>query len=250
MNYRHAFTLGAIALACALLVSSAHAQEPKIYLDVEDITAEPGQQIMVSVFIENLPDTISVYQLGLTLSRPDIGFFVPILDQTGTLTDGWSGSVQSFGDYSERVTSGAGLPPNWTPIPPNTSGTLFKVAIELYCEIPDTMPDRTLNIALNLVNTFFSTPDGTTIVPLDFTSGSVTAGLRCPYQGDIEPDGFITALDLAAMISVLFEGGPDPQDPCCPHTRFDLDCDGFATALDLSRLIDHLFAGGVGPCKL
>ena len=71
---------------------------------------------------------------------------------------------------------------------------------------------------------------------------------NCPFQGDMEPDGFITALDLAACIDVLFAGALDVQDADCPSPRFDLDCDWFSTALDLAVIIDHLFAGGNGPC--
>jgi hypothetical protein len=70
----------------------------------------------------------------------------------------------------------------------------------------------------------------------------------CDNQGDIEPDEFITALDLGACIDILFAGAPDVQDPECPSPRFDLDCDAFSTALDLGIIIDHLFAGGPGPC--
>jgi hypothetical protein len=70
----------------------------------------------------------------------------------------------------------------------------------------------------------------------------------CPNQGDIEPDGFITSLDLSACIDILFAGAEDVQDTRCPGPRFDLDCDGFTTSLDLSIIIDHLFAGGPGPC--
>jgi hypothetical protein len=70
----------------------------------------------------------------------------------------------------------------------------------------------------------------------------------CGYQGDGDEDGFITALDLANIIDVLFAAAPEVQAPLCPSPRFDLDCDGFATALDLAVIIDHLFAGGQGPC--
>lgn len=70
----------------------------------------------------------------------------------------------------------------------------------------------------------------------------------CPHQADYDGDGFVTAIDLANMIDVLFAGQPDIQDSDCPGTRSDFDCDGFATALDLAAMIDHLFAGGVGPC--
>jgi hypothetical protein len=70
----------------------------------------------------------------------------------------------------------------------------------------------------------------------------------CPNQADLEPDGFVTSLDLAGCIDILFAGAPDIQDPDCPAPRFDLDCDGFSTSLDLSVIIDHLFASGPGPC--
>jgi len=70
----------------------------------------------------------------------------------------------------------------------------------------------------------------------------------CDFQGDGDEDGFLTALDLANIIDVLFAGAPDVQDALCPKPRFDLDCDGFSTALDLAVMIDHLFAGGAGPC--
>lgn len=77
---------------------------------------------------------------------------------------------------------------------------------------------------------------------------SGSGGCSCPYQSDFDQDGFLTALDLAGMIDVLFAGQPDVQDPDCPSPRADFDCDGFSTALDLSGLIDHLFAGGGAPC--
>jgi hypothetical protein len=69
----------------------------------------------------------------------------------------------------------------------------------------------------------------------------------CPYQADFDGDSFLTALDLGAMIDILFAGRPDIQDLTCPYTRADFDNDGFATAIDLARLIDHMFAGGNGP---
>jgi hypothetical protein len=71
---------------------------------------------------------------------------------------------------------------------------------------------------------------------------------ECLFQSDYDEDGFLTALDLAALIDVLFAGRPEVKDPICPTSRGDFDCDLFPTALDLGGLIDHLFAGGAGPC--
>jgi hypothetical protein len=79
--------------------------------------------------------------------------------------------------------------------------------------------------------------------------GAVAGGVcSCPYQCDYDEDGFLTALDLSALIDVLFAGRPEEQDSTCPTSRGDFDNDGFPTALDLSGLIDHLFAGGDPPC--
>ena len=83
-------------------------------------------------------------------------------------------------------------------------------------------------------------------------TGSVTItvqdGCLCPAQGDFDDDLFVTPIDLAAEIDILFAGRVDIHDPGCPTTRADLDCDDFATALDLSAMIDYLFAGGSPPC--
>jgi hypothetical protein len=71
---------------------------------------------------------------------------------------------------------------------------------------------------------------------------------ECPFQGDYDTDGFITALDLGSLIDVLFGGDPEIHDFPCPTSRGDWDCDCFATALDLSGMIDYLFNSGGGPC--
>jgi hypothetical protein len=80
------------------------------------------------------------------------------------------------------------------------------------------------------------------------SSGKCKSTCDCPYQDDFDEDGFITALDLADLIDILFSGAPDVQDPGCPVPRGDDDCDGFTTALDLTRKIDYLFTSGQPPC--
>jgi hypothetical protein len=60
--------------------------------------------------------------------------------------------------------------------------------------------------------------------------------------GDLDEDGFVTALDLGMMIDYLFAGGTAPERPA--SADFTGDC--FPDALDLGALIDFLFAGGIG----
>jgi len=69
--------------------------------------------------------------------------------------------------------------------------------------------------------------------------------LKLPFLvGDLDGDGFLTALDLGALIDVLFAGASVPVPP---PERADLNCDGFPDALDLALLIDVLFAGEPAP---
>jgi hypothetical protein len=71
----------------------------------------------------------------------------------------------------------------------------------------------------------------------------------CSFQGDYDDDGFITPLDLGALIDVLFAGEPEVWDDYCKTSRGDFDCDCFATPLDLGMMIDYNYAGGYFPCN-
>jgi hypothetical protein len=136
--------------------------------------------------------------------------------------------------------------PNWLPpgsdvtgsmiLTVNVTSTLGTFEIDTICVDPAEH--------IRLIDEF-----GATIKP-SFTKGEITieSACNCPYQGDYDEDFFITPLDLARMIDILFAGAPDIQDPDCPTTRSDFDCDGFATPLDLAAMIDYLFASGPGPC--
>lgn len=74
-------------------------------------------------------------------------------------------------------------------------------------------------------------------------SAACDCGGRCDY----DTDGYLTAIDLGMLISVLYEGATELEHPACPTSCGDYDGDGATTALDLSKLIDHLYAGKPGP---
>ncbi|MEW5874721.1 MAG: DNRLRE domain-containing protein, partial [Candidatus Zixiibacteriota bacterium] len=76
---------------------------------------------------------------------------------------------------------------------------------------------------------------------------SIPVGCACPFQSDLDENGFVDATDLAFVIDIVFFGASDLQDPDCPRTRADFNADGFADATDLAFLIDHVFFGGPGP---
>ena len=107
MRQRRLALMGAVVSACVLLYATvlARAQEPKIYLDVDEVTGEPGELVAIPVFIENLPDSISGFQLSIQLSRPDIMAIRDTIDQAGTLTEGWTDGTTQFGDHDIRILS-------------------------------------------------------------------------------------------------------------------------------------------------
>lgn len=82
-----------------------------------------------------------------------------------------------------------------------------------------------------------------------FIAGDITADLcDCPWQSDFDQNSVQDALDLNALIDILFFGTPDVQDPQCPKFRADFNCDGVPDALDLNDMVDRLFFGGSPPC--
>jgi hypothetical protein len=264
-----------LTIAFCLKTQNGYAQAPQIYLDVEEEIARPGNLVPVSIFIVNLGDSIRAFQIGLTLDRPDIMAFntytsiqtcyecgnqactsvvafpctvdvVPVT-ASGTLAQNWE-FVQAitFGSFDIRLTGIAdtdldSLP---GPIVPFMNGILIKVIAEVFCDIPDTLTDRTVVATISPVNTYFSNASGNPIEPLDLTSGAVTISFT--QNGDMDGDGFHTALDLGFMIDLLFAGGAYP----CPEYVADMNCDTFPDVLDLGWLINLLFANGIpSPCS-
>jgi hypothetical protein len=91
--------------------------------------------------------------------------------------------------------------------------------------------------------------DWTAVRP-SFTKGTITieSACDCPHQCDYDDDPYLTNIDLAALIDVLFMGDPTTTDPNCPVPRGDFNFDGYPDNIDLNGLIDHLFRGGDPPC--
>jgi len=87
------------------------------------------------------------------------------------------------------------------------------------------------------------------IVPV-VTIGTIHRDWFCISHGDLDLDGWITAIDLGREIDYLFAAGPILTEPNCDGLADggDFNCDGFPDAIDLAGYIDHLFAGGQGPC--
>jgi hypothetical protein len=263
--------IGVIALIICWPGPASQAQ-PMIRLNVSEEIARQGNQVPITIEIENLGDSISAFQLGLTLSRPDLIVFhadslydtcyrcsdeactavvaypctllsVP-LSVAGTLTENWDYlEARTYGQYDLRITgiSDTDFRDGIKPIPPFTNGILLKALAEVYCEIPYVLEDRTVYATISPLNTFFSNPHGELIEPLELTEGAVTVGYT--DVGDMNGDHSFDPLDLNRLIDLLFANAPDP----CPACVADMNCDGFPDPLDLTLMIDYMLALGVPP---
>ncbi len=97
-------------------------------------------------------------------------------------------------------------------------------------------------------HTVFVLATGGSVTPV-FTKGVITVTeCSCPYQGDFNADAVIDAMDLNAMINILFFNGQDIQDPACPAKRSDCHYNGASSARDLNWIIQHIFFNGPPPC--
>ncbi len=77
---------------------------------------------------------------------------------------------------------------------------------------------------------------------------TLTPPCSCPHQSDFDTSGFHDAVDLNALINIVFFNGTDIQDSQCPAFRSDFNCDGVPDAVDLNDLINFLFFNGPLPC--
>jgi len=260
------FLLKIITLAAALgLTSPASAQVPSFVdtMRVLDASAEAGDTVAVEFFIHNV-DTLGAYSFRL---RYDPTLIEPLTDTVidAGITYYYVEAVQLTGTTFEQFSGLAGMEPgvltflaaDFDFLPEELFLPGSTIVLKIFWRVMasaqpqstlihfenDPVSPQTYNAIVDIWSENFKRP-----ILKDGIFTVLGEGCDCPFQGDGDLDGFVTALDLGALIDILFAGRPDNQEPLCTSPRFDLDCDGFATALDLGVMIDYLFAGGDGPC--
>ncbi|MBI5868554.1 MAG: hypothetical protein HZB43_09740 [candidate division Zixibacteria bacterium] len=188
-----------IGVVVAIVVHGAQpalAQTPKIYLDVADTSVSPGAIVPLTVYLQNMGDSIAGFQLSLTLSRPDImEFTADTMVQTcykcsnaactsvvaypctvavvpsssvGTLTYNWDYvQARTYGTFDLQLTGIVDNNFDRQPLPilPYTNGVLIKVIGHVFCDIPDTLQDRTVFVTANIVVSYFIDPKGSLLIP-------------------------------------------------------------------------------------
>lgn len=260
------FVMAALMLGIVpLAFQSASAQTPSIVdtMRIVDAIGDVGDTVMVDFYLRNV-DTVGGYVFRVrfdpALIEPltdtvvqdgDTLIYIEPVQLRGTAFEEFSGGVlvtpglMGFVaidydlDTSEAFLPGSGIAMQmpWR-VKPSATPQTTTISFE-----NDPVFPQSFNTLTDIHGVIFKRPVLTT--GLFTVSGDVC---DCPFQGDADLDGFATALDLGAIIDILFRGRVDVQEPLCLSPRFDLDCDSFTTSLDLGKMIDYLFAGGALPC--
>ena len=140
---------------------------------------------------------------------------------------GWadSGEVYRYDALARTVLNGAANP--WhsgrgvTAVVPRLEGGVFAL-----CFSADSVAGHALNGG---VMESYQVGDGP----------QAAAHITNRRPGDLDEDGYVTALDLGGMIDLLFAGASPPTRP----GSGDVNADCFYDVLDLGMLVDFLFAG-------
>ena len=241
-----------------------------LILDVADTLGSPGHNVPVSVFLQNLADSISAYQVSITLSRPDLMEFkadttidtcytcvdsaCTIIDTSlctlelvpssvdGALAENWDlTSATTLGGLNITLLGIADIDADEfpLPIPPYASGVLLRVFGQVECDIEDSVLDRTISLDVNAVGSFFSTKGAITIPSSDTTYWDHDTVLITVEEGTV-----FDSLVIYKPTAKLMNGSVT-----VPFTvKGDLNHDGVMNVLDVVLLVGTAFRGGAYPC--
>ena len=235
-------------------------------IDVGDTLGAQGTGVPVSLYLQNLSDSIQGFAISITLSRPDLMQFVsqttidtcyPCLDSACTMLDtvqctievvpstvqntliqNWDhAQARTFGGTNILVSGIADVDFDRSPLPilPFTNGVLIKVIAQVNCNIPDTLSNRVVLLDINAPQTFLANTKGRTIpsyTTLDadtITSGGVDTTIQLWL--------YRTALKIqngSITVPFTFKG--------------DMNKDGVFDVLDVVGMVNVAFRGQPEPC--
>lgn len=261
---------------------------PILTIAVDNVGVFPGQQnVLISVNVANVTDSIAGFTLWLKLHRPDMANFkidtviiggnsavVGFLDTSNTLLKGWEylDSRSFSGNGQDLLITGianvnGGPPAVKLPLGPQNGGTLFRAYMNVK-NIPDTMTDRSVFIQIEelfLDKFTFSRPDGT-VIGIYNEIRPDTQCWRCTFYNPPgtclswskfpEPpcDTTIIVPDTAPKLDTsqvwAFDGEIVIGPGCCQGVTGNVNMSGIVDLSDLSALVSYLTGGGyVLPCS-
>jgi hypothetical protein len=235
-------------------------------IDVGDTLGAPGTGVPVSLYLQNLSDSIQGFTISITLSRPDLMQFVsqttidtcyPCLDSACTVLDtvqctievvpvtvqntliqNWDyAQARTFGGTNILVSGIADVDFDQSPLPilPFTNGVLIKVIAQVNCNIPDTLSNRVVLLDVNAAQTFLANTKGRTIPSwITLNADTITSG---GVDTTIQLWLYRTAMKIQnGSITVPFT------------LKGDMNKDGVFNVLDLVGMVNVAFRGQPEPC--
>lgn len=235
-------------------------------VDVGDTLGAAGTGVPVSLYLQNLSDSIQGFTVSITLSRPDLMQFVsqttidtcyPCLDSActeldtvqctievvpstvqNTLIQNWDhAQARTFGGTNILVSGIADVDFDQSPLPilPFTNGVLIKVIAQVNCDIPDTLSNRVVLLDINPPQTFLTNPKGRTIPSYTILDADTT--ISGGVDTTIQLWLYRTAMKLQnGSITVPFT------------LKGDLNKDNIFDVLDVVAMVNVAFRGFPEPC--
>lgn len=235
-------------------------------VDVGDTLGSQGTGVPVSLYLQNLSDSIQGFTISITLSRPDLMEFVAqtIIDTCytcidsactqyatapctvevvpstvqNTLLQNWDyAQARTFGGTNILVSGIADVDFDQSPLPilPFTQGVLIKVIAQVKCDIPDTMSNRVVQLDVNAPQTFLTNPAGRTIPSyIIMDADTITSG---GPDTTIQLWLYRTAMKIQnGSITVPFA------------LKGDLNKDQTFNVLDVVQMVNIAFRNQLPPC--
>jgi hypothetical protein len=235
------------------------------HVDVGDTLGAPGTGVPVSIYLQNLSDSIQGFTVSITLSRPDLMEFVsqtiidtcyPCIDSACTqydtalcTVDVVPSTVQNtliqYWDHAEARTTGgtniltsgiADVDFDQSPLPilPFENGVLIKVIAQVKCDISDTLTDRVVLLDVNAPQTFLTNPAARTI------PSWITLNADSTFNGQ----DTTVHLTLYHTVMTIQNGSIT-----VPFTvKGDLNRDGVFDILDVVAMVGIAFRNQNEPC--
>ncbi len=196
-------TIISLMLLCAS-VFAAHAQSTDIsqlpdVLFIENTSAQPGDQITLSVQVNNSTIAVRGFQFdlylpdGVTVAEDEDGFLLVLLSTERTTT-----RKMNYFDH-------AVLPDGALRVLCNSSGayTFDGISGEVCTITVDVASDATGDLPLQVKNVVFTDPDANRYAIPDVTSKISVSGCDCGLFGDLNKDGEISVNDINVLVNLI-----------------------------------------------
>lgn len=233
---------------------------------VDTITTQlSNNNIVVPIYVTNILDSISGFQMWINISEPSMvrfktdsvqaGIYYAKIDTNGTRIRGWEYlQARILDDTIGAVLRIAGTADNGgfpikKPLAPG-SGVFFRIYLETKGALPDSLCDSArVVLAINRTETRFSNPFAGLIAYSCSTYLDTSYSNCAVWQGDVCVNWFdTTEVELQTCWfdttkGLYVNGGIDFA--CCKCG--DADGSGTFSISDAVYLINYIFAGGPAP---